>query len=226
MTIDILKSSMTDLAKLIGVCVEMGITCKYEIAKTLNKSVRTVERGYAELRRDTQNREYADTRNCVMDTQNCVDKNADLRMATDDPSRARIETPSGLLNTLEEEEDARDASSISIDFFAEQLSQMIAGKLGTPEQHLPAARNCIRGQIDARGPDKVKSGLADLMAHYQAGKIKANDVWAKFSTYVANAKPNGFSGEKRQDTNSRISSLMKLMPHDYQLKNQQLKETA
>jgi len=64
----ILASDMSDGAKLAAIAELLGAASATEIAAALNKSIRTVERHYAELRKV---RKSAGTRNCV-DTQICV----------------------------------------------------------------------------------------------------------------------------------------------------------
>lgn len=64
----ILASDMSDGAKLAAIAELLGAASATEIAAALNKSIRTVERHYAELRKV---RKFAGTRNCV-DTQICV----------------------------------------------------------------------------------------------------------------------------------------------------------
>ena len=65
---EILRSEMTDGAKLAAIAELIGATSATDVAKTLNKPLRTVERHYAELRRV---RKSAGTQICGT-TQNCV----------------------------------------------------------------------------------------------------------------------------------------------------------
>ena len=178
MTIDILKSNKSDLAKLIGICVENGITCKHEIAQALNKSVRTVERGYAELRRDTQDRVYADTRNCV-------DKNADLRTETA-PSRVRApaqkEYSSNIALASKGEEELTDR----IDFFAEQLAGLIAGQMGTP--NVETAKTVVVSNCHAYTADMVAIAINEMITKVASGDLK-NPTLKTFSAYCKEAKP-------------------------------------
>lgn len=99
----ILASDMSDGAKLAAIAELLGAASATEIAAALNKSIRTVERHYAELRKV---RKSAGTRNCVT-TQICV---PEVRKSADSdtqicvpPSRARPEYPTRATNELPSE---------------------------------------------------------------------------------------------------------------------------
>lgn len=79
----ILESELSDGAKLAAIAELLGARGTEEIAKAVNKPIRTVERHYAELRKirkiaDTQ---ICGTQNCG-NTQICVEKPAELRTET------------------------------------------------------------------------------------------------------------------------------------------------
>jgi hypothetical protein len=61
---EILRSEMTDGAKLAAIAELIGATSATDVAKTLNKPLRTVERHYAELRR-VRKSAGTPTQNCV-----------------------------------------------------------------------------------------------------------------------------------------------------------------
>lgn len=71
----ILASDLSDGAKLAAVAERLGAKSASDIAKVVNKPVRTVERHYAELRKV---RKSADTQICG-GTQICVENHANLR---------------------------------------------------------------------------------------------------------------------------------------------------
>jgi hypothetical protein len=79
----ILSSDLSDGAKIAAIAELLGCRGADEIAKAVNKKVRTVERHYAELRKCQPLRKSADTQMCG--TQNCgnpqicVEKPAELR---------------------------------------------------------------------------------------------------------------------------------------------------
>ena len=79
----ILSSDLSDGAKVAAIAELLGCRGADEIAKAVNKKVRTVERHYAELRKSGPVRKIADTQMCGTqncgNTQNCVEKPADLR---------------------------------------------------------------------------------------------------------------------------------------------------
>lgn len=74
----ILASDLSDGAKLAAVAERLGAKSASDIAKVVNKPVRTVERHYAELRKV---RKSAGTQICGT-TQNCVENHANLRTET------------------------------------------------------------------------------------------------------------------------------------------------
>jgi hypothetical protein len=82
----ILSSDLSDGAKIAAIAELLGCRGADEIAKAVNKKVRTVERHYAELRKSQPLRKSADTQMCG--TQNCgnpqicVEKPAELRTDT------------------------------------------------------------------------------------------------------------------------------------------------
>ena len=91
----ILSSDLSDGAKVAAIAELLGYRGADEIAKAVNKKVRTVERHYAELRKSRPVRRIADTQMCGTqncgNTQTCVEKPADLR--TDTPQICVVETP-------------------------------------------------------------------------------------------------------------------------------------
>lgn len=91
----ILSSELSDGAKVAAVAELLGCRGADEIAKAVNKKVRTVERHYAELRKSRPVRKIADTQMCGTqncgNTQICVEKPADLR--TETPQICVVEPP-------------------------------------------------------------------------------------------------------------------------------------
>lgn len=91
----ILSSELSDGAKVAAIAELLGCRGADEIAKAVNKKVRTVERHYAELRKSRPVRKIADTQMCGTqncgNTQICVEKPADLR--TETPQICVVEPP-------------------------------------------------------------------------------------------------------------------------------------
>jgi hypothetical protein len=91
----ILSSELSDGAKVAAIAELLGCRGADEIAKAVNKKVRTVERHYAELRKSRQVRKIADTQMCGTqncgNTQICVENPADLR--TEVPQICVVEPP-------------------------------------------------------------------------------------------------------------------------------------
>jgi hypothetical protein len=82
----ILSSDLSDGAKVAAIAELLGCRSADEIAKAVNKKVRTVERHYAELRKSHPLRNSADTQMCG--TQNCVN----TQICVENPANLRTET--------------------------------------------------------------------------------------------------------------------------------------
>jgi len=91
----VLSSDLSDGAKVAAIAELLGCRGADEIAKAVNKKVRTVERHYAELRKSRPLRKSAGTQMCGTqncgNTQICVENPANLR--TETPQICVVETP-------------------------------------------------------------------------------------------------------------------------------------
>lgn len=83
----VLSSDLSDGAKVAAIAELLGCRGADEIAKAVNKKVRTVERHYAELRKSRPLRKSAGTQMCG--TQNC----GNTQICVENPANLRTETP-------------------------------------------------------------------------------------------------------------------------------------
>ena len=171
----VLKSTMSDAAKLVALLSLEGEEAKETLAEILNKSVRTIEPLMTEARRfgyvKPRNRVYANSR--ISDTRIDVENEVGIEVAT----RAPKELPNGNSYTNPAlhaggcggnyEVEGLNGSTGS---FVTQLACMLAGPLGNP--NFAEARAFFADNVPIFGPEKVKNGFAEWQAKVRMNLVR------------------------------------------------------